>query len=265
MFINNSFIPLNKYNFLDELKRLGIPDATIENINWRNCIKDGYCIYNDKKNKELCLTKIHNKDENLCSIHRKRKYINEIEEIDNMLKNMEIEVIDEPLNINFLDNLTETICDTELETIIDIDETKDDKFINLDEKNIELLFNNTNILLNNIDRYKRKDIDINNLCKYILEYNKEIYKSSDEPYIHISYLLQFFEELYEISNDFLNSIINNYNNYDIFINLCKKWKQRINEIIKEIIIIPDYYQEYYGIIYKKIDNNLFNFLNTNFK
>jgi hypothetical protein len=264
MFINNSFIPLNKCDFLNELKRLGIPEATIENINWKNCIKNGYCTYNDKKKRELCLTKIHNKDENLCSIHRKRKYINEIEEIDNMLKNMEIEKIEEPLNINCLDNLTETMCDTEIETIIDIDESINDKFINLDEKSIEILFNNTNILLDNFNKYKRNNIDVHDLCKHILEYNKEIYKSYDEPYIHISYLLQFLEELYEISNDFVNSIINNYNNHDMFFNLCKKWKLRINEIIKEIIIIPNYYQEYYGIINKKIDNNLFKFLNSHF-
>lgn len=260
MFVDNSFIPLNKNSFLDELKRLGIPYATIEKINWKSCIHEGYCIYNDNKKQKYCLTKIHNKKEKLCSTHRnrKRKYVNEIEEIDDMLKNMEIDEIDNTYN---LDNLTETVSDTELETIMDLDSTyKKNNFLNLDEKSIDSLFNNTNILLDNIDKYKKNKIDIEGLYKTILNYNKEIYKSDDQPYIGISYLLQFFEELYEISNDFLDSIINNYENFDMFLDLCQKWKLRINEITKEIVFIPNYYQEYYGIMNKKIDDNLFKVL-----
>ena len=105
-------------------------------------------------------------------------------------------------------------------------------FINLNEKSIDSLFNNTNILLDNIDKYKKNKIDIEGLYNSILNYNKEIYKSDDEPYIGISYLLQFFEEFYEISNDFLYSIINNYENFDMFLDLCQRWKLRINEITK---------------------------------
>jgi hypothetical protein len=258
MFVDNSFIPLNKNSFLDELKRLGIPYATIEKINWKNCIHEGYCVYNDPKKQKLCLTKIQNKNEKLCSIHRKRKYVNEMEEIDDMLKNMEIDEIDNTYN---LDNLTETVCDTEIETITDLDSTyKKNNFINLNEKSIDSLFNNTNILLDNIDKYKKNKIDIEGLYKTILNYNKEIYKSDDEPYISISYLLQFFEELYEISNDFLYSIINNYESFDMFLDLCQRWKLRINEITKEIVLMPNYYQEYYSIMNKKIDDNLFNVL-----
>lgn len=258
MFVDNSFIPLNKNSFLDELKRLGIPYATIEKINWKNCIHEGYCDYNDTKKQKLCLTKIQNKNEKLCSIHRKRKYVNEIDEIDDMLKNMEIDEIDNTYN---LDNLTDTVCDTEIETITDLDSTyKKNKFINLNEKSIDSLFNNTNILLDNIDKYKKNKIDIEGLYNSILNYNKEIYKSDDEPYIGISYLLQFFEEFYEISNDFLYSIINNYENFDMFLDLCQRWKLRINEITKEIVLIPNYYQEYYSIINKKIDDNLFKVL-----
>jgi hypothetical protein len=263
MFINNSFIPLNKSYFVNELKRLGIPDAVIENINWKNCISNGYCKYNDKKNIKLCLTKIHKKEGNLCSIHikRKRNYVNEIEEIDNMLEKMEIEELEDPLIFNCEDNLTNIMSDTEIETVIDFNETNNYKFINLDDTNIEKIFNNTKILLNNFNEYKKNNIDVHDLSKNILEYNKELYKSSDEPYIHISYLLQFLEELYEISNDFLNSMMSNYNNCDVFFKLCQEWKLRIKDIIKEIIIIPNYYKEYYGIINKKIDNNLFNFKN----
>lgn len=257
MLVDNSFIPLNKNSFLDELKRLGIPYATIEKINWKNCIHEGYCIYNDNKKPKYCLTKIHNKKEILCSIHRNRNinYINEVEEIDDMLKNMEI---DEIHNTYILDNLTETVCNTEIETITDLDSSyKNNNFIKLDEKSIDSLFNNTNILLDNINKYKKNKIDISGLYKTILNYNKEIYKSDDEPYIGISYLLQFFEELYEISNDFLYSIINNYENKDMFLVLCQKWKLRISEITKEIILMPNYYQEYYSIMNKKIYDNLF--------
>lgn len=259
MFINNSFIPLNKSYFLNELKRLGIQDAVIENINWKKCISNEYCKYDDKKKKNICLTKIHKKKGDLCSIHIKRKYVNEIEEIDNMFENMEIENIEDPLTFSFEDKLSNTMSDTEIETVIDFNETNNYKFIKLDDTNIEKIFNNTNILLNKFNEYKKNNIDIHDLSKNILEYNKELYKSSDEPYIHISYLLQFLEELYEISNDFLNSMMSNYNNCDVFFKLCQEWKIRIKEIIKEIIIIPNYYKEYYGIINKKIDNNLFNF------
>lgn len=261
MFINDSFIPLNKNYLLDELKRLGIPDAVMENINWKKCISNGYCKYNDDKKRKLCLTKIHKKDNDLCSIHikRKRNYVNEIEEIDNMFEKMEIEELEDPLVISFEDNLTSTISDTEIETVIDLNETNNYKFIKLDDTNIEKLINNTNLLLNNFNEYKNNNIDVYDLSKNICRYNEELYKTPDEPYIHISYLLQFLEELYEISNDFLNSMMSNYNNCDMFLKLCKEWKIKIKDIIREIIIIPNYYQEYYGIINKKIDNNLFNF------
>jgi hypothetical protein len=39
--------------------------------------------------------------------------------------------------------------------------------------------------------------------------------------------------------------------------LCQKWKLRINEITKEIVLMPNYYQEYYSIMNKKIYDNLF--------
>lgn len=262
MFLNNTFIPLNKNSFLVELRRLGVPDATIEKINWKNCIHEGYCVYNDPKKQILCLTKIQNKNEKLCSVHRKRKYVNEIDEVDNMFKSMEI---DENPNMEDINDLIDA-SNIGSETIIDIEENRNDNFINLDERNIEKLFSITNSLLNNIDKYKENSININDLCKCISEYNNEIYKNdykkNDGPYIHITYLMQFFEELCEISNDFLISIINNYCNFDIVLNLCKKWKLRINEITKELIYFPDYYQEYYIIINKKIDNNLFKFLNN---
>ena len=55
--INNSLIPLNKDKLLEELRKKGIPEATIESINWKNCIEDGYCIYNDKKEQKHVLLK----------------------------------------------------------------------------------------------------------------------------------------------------------------------------------------------------------------
>lgn len=241
---NNSFIPLNKNKFLEELRKKGIPEATIESINWRNCIEDGYCVYNDKKRQRTCFTKIQNKNNNnnnLCSIHKKKKhkdYEDEINEIDNMLKNMDIDKI----------NIIE-------------ENNKNVNCIHLNEEGINKLYNNLNILLDNINNYKKGFINLNVLCKSILNYNKNIYESEEEVHICMSFLLQFFEELYETSNYFINSIIDNYDNFEIFIELCKKWKLRIQEISNELFIIPDYYQEYYCIINKKINNNLFKILN----
>lgn len=261
--INNSFIPLNKNKFLDELKRLGIPKVTIENINWKNCIEDGYCIYNDKKEQKTCFTKIKNKGNNLCSIHKKKKYDEEIDEIGDMLKNMDIDVDTDKLNIleydnnntDYLDNISETICNTEITN-------KNINCLHLSEEGINKLYNELKILLDEINNYKFKksNNDINILYKSISNYNNSIYESEEEPHICISFLLQFFEELYEISNEFFDRIINNYDNFNIFIDLCKKWKIRIKEITKEFIILPNYYQEYYVIINKKINNNLFKIL-----
>lgn len=261
--INNSFIPLNKNKFLEELRRKGIPDATIENINWRNCIEDGYCIYNDKKRQKTCFTKIQNKNNNLCSIHKKKKYEEEINEVNNMLKNMDIDDINMEENINNMDhsdNISETICNSETVDTFDLIHKNINGF-HLNDKGINNLYNNLNILLDNINNYKKGFIDINILSKSISNYNNNIYESEEEPHICISFLLQFFEELYEVSNDFLNSIIRNYDNFDIFIELCKKWKIKLREITNEIIVIPDYYQEYYFIINKKINDHLFKILN----
>lgn len=268
---NNSFIPLNKNKFLEELRKKGIPEATIESINWRNCIEDGYCVYNDKKRQRTCFTKIQNKNNNnnnLCSIHKKKKhkdYEDEINEIDNMLKNMDIDKInnieyDDYSNIFCLDSISETICNTETINIIE-ENNKNVNCIHLNEEGINKLYNNLNILLDNINNYKKGFINLNVLCKSILNYNKNIYESEEEVHICMSFLLQFFEELYETSNYFINSIIDNYDNFEIFIELCKKWKLRIQEISNELFIIPDYYQEYYCIINKKINNNLFKILN----
>lgn len=254
--INNSLIPLNKDKLLDELRRKGIPEATIESINWRNCIEDGYCIYNDKKKKKTCFTKIKNKNNNLCSIHKNKKQeINDIDEIENMFKNIDIDKYDN------IDDINETYCDTEIANISELINKKYIDCLHLTENEINNLYNNLNILLDNINNYKKGFININILSECISNYSNNIYISEEEPHIYISFLLQFFEELYEISNCFLDNIINNYDNFNIFIELCQKWKIRIKEITNEIIIIPDYYQEYYCIINKKINNNLFKILN----
>lgn len=265
--INNSFIPLNKNKFLVELKRLGIPKVTIENINWKNCIEEGYCIYNDKKDPKTCFTKIKNKSNNLCSIHKKKKLDEDINEIDNMLKNMDIDVDTDKLNIleynnkmDYLDNISETICNTEISN--NSEKNINNSCLHLSEEGINKLYNELKILLEEISNYKFKksNNDINILYKSISNYNNNIYESEEEPHICISFLLQFFEELYEISNEFLDRIINSYDNFNIFIELCKKWKTKIKEITNELIIIPNYYQEYYVIINKKINDDLFKIL-----
>ena len=102
--INNSFIPLNKNKFLEELKRLEIPKATMENINWKNCIEDGYCIYNNKKDQKTCFTKIKNMKNSLCSIHKNKKYDEEIKEIENMLENMDIDIDTNKINNLYYSN-----------------------------------------------------------------------------------------------------------------------------------------------------------------
>jgi hypothetical protein len=264
--INNSLIPLNKDKLLEELRKKGIPEATIESINWRNCIEDGYCIYNDKKRKKTCFTKIKNKNNNLCSIHKNKKQeINDIDEIENMFKNMDIDKSDnieyENNNMDCLDNISETYCNTEIANTSELNNKKYTDCLHLTENEINNLYNNLNILLDNINNYKKGLINMNILSECISNYNNNIYKVEEEPHICISFLLQFFEELYELSNCFLNNIINNYDNFNIFIELCQKWKMRIKEITNEIIIIPDYYQEYYCMINKKINNNLFKILN----
>jgi hypothetical protein len=274
--INNSFIPLNKNKFLNELRKKGIPDATIDNINWLDCIEDGYCIYNNKKTNKTCLTKIQNKNNKLCSIHKKKKYEDEINEIGNMLKNINIDKsksnnvknVDDDNNIDYLDSISETYCSTEITNISslkDKEENHNERNINcfhLDESGINNLSKNLNILLNDINDYKKGSSDITIIYKSILNFNKNLYNLEEEPYICMSLLLQFFEELYETSNCFLNLIIDNYENFNIFINLCQKWKIRIKEITTEMNLIPDYYQEYYTIINKKIDTNLFKILNS---
>lgn len=269
MIINDSFMPINKKKFLEELRKKGIPEATIESINWKNCIEDGYCIYNDKRRKKTCFAKIKNKNNNLCSIHKNRKNrkqeINEIDEIENMLKNMDLDksknIEHEKNNIDYLDSISETYCNTETSNTLELNIKKPIECLHLSENGINKLYNNLNILLDNINNYKKGLININGLFECILRYNENVYKCEEGPHVCISFLLQFFEEFHETSNCFLNNIIDNYDNFNMFIELCQKWKVRIKEIANEIIVIPDYYQEYYCIINKKIDNDLFKMLN----
>lgn len=258
--IHDFFIPLDKNKFIEELKSKGIPEATIENIDWKKCINDGYCVYNDKIKNKTCFTKIKNKNNKLCSIHKNKKHEEEVDEINNMIKDiyidkMEIEY-DNYNSIDELDNISDTICDTEILEISD--NNLKSKVFHLNDKNIENLLNELQMLMNDVNNYKKGKIDINNIFDSLLKYNKNIYNLDHKPHICISFLLQFFEELYEISNDFFRLIINDYNDFNVFIDLCKKWKKRIKEITQEIIQLPEYYKEYYVIINDKIDNNLFN-------
>jgi hypothetical protein len=164
-------------------------------------------------------------------------------------------------NIDYLDAISETYCNTETANTLELNIKKPIECLHLSENGINKLYNNLNILLDNINNYKKGLININGLFEYILKYNENVYKSEEEPHVCISFLLQFLEEFHETSNYFLNNIINNYYNFNMFIELCQKWKVRIKEITNEIIVIPDYYQEYYCIINKKIDNDLFKMLN----
>lgn len=86
----NNFLPINKNKIIQELKENGIPIQVINNINWINCIEEGYCIYNDEIN-NLCLTKIKDKKGYICSVHKKKKKSNIIDNIIDKFKNINID------------------------------------------------------------------------------------------------------------------------------------------------------------------------------
>ena len=108
-----------------------------------------------------------------------------------------------------------------------------------------------------MNNYKNGDIDMNLLCRSILNYNNILYEIEEEPHVCISFMLQFLEEIYEVSNDFFNSILYKSVDFDAIINLCKKWKYKIIEIINDMHVIPE---EYICIMNKKINNNLFKYI-----
>lgn len=86
----NKFLPINKNKIVQELKENGIPIQVINNINWINCIEEGYCIYNDDFD-NLCLTKIKDKKGYICSVHKKKKKTNIIDNIIYKFKNINLD------------------------------------------------------------------------------------------------------------------------------------------------------------------------------
>lgn len=257
---NNEFLPLNKNKLLNELIRLGVPDATILKIRWSSCIEDGYCTFTEKKKKKICFTKTHKKN-NLCSIHKNKNINQEIDKIENMLENMNIDSIENDIFYNSMDvdNLTDTMCNTEASDTKYFEKETVSCF-HLSEKNIDRLYEMSGILSKEIENYKikknKKINDLNILYKTIYNYNNTLYEMDKEPHISISFLLQFFEELYETSNEFFGKIMTNYGDIDLFLEICKKWKNEIKEMTEEIIRLPDYYNEYFTIINTYIDNKL---------
>src|ERR1700730_4053363 len=100
---NNDHLPVNINVLITELKSKGIPDATIENINWKKCIHPAYCTYKNLNTKKFCLAKIQNKKEKFCSIHRNKKN-EEIDDIEYSLKNISIkDELDEEVISSFTD------------------------------------------------------------------------------------------------------------------------------------------------------------------
>lgn len=142
----------------------------------------------------------------------------------------------------------------------DVNEISFNKCFYLDDHNIDKLYIKTKELTNVIKNCKDGTLEFNHLCNALIEYNNFMYKTETEPYISISYFLQLLEEIYETSNGFFDSLLydpKNHDDYDIFLKTCKKWKLRIKEVINEINVLPEYYKEYYIILNRKIDDNLF--------
>lgn len=235
MNIKNKYLPINTFMLIKELKRKGISDNIIENINWNDFIQEDYCNYLNYNGK-LCLLRKEDKKLKFCSTHNN---------IKNELSKYELKIIEEKIKDMKINN----------------NSTKNHKScFYLNEDNIEKLYTKTNELINVLKKYKKGDIDFNILCNVIIDFNNIIYESENEPYISISYFLQMLEEIYEISNEFFDKLLYNddiYNDHDKFLETCKKWKKRLQETIHEINLLPDYYKEYYILINKKIEKHLF--------
>lgn len=224
----NKYLPINKQNLIKELIKNGIDINVINIIDWTKCIKEEYCSHVNNKG-IICLSKKENKTIKFCNLHK-----DEIKIIEEDIKNM---------NINN-----------------DVNEISFNKCFYLDDHNIDKLYIKTKELTNVIKNCKDGTLEFNHLCNAMIEYNNLMYKTETEPYISISYFLQLLEEIYETSNGFFDSLLydsKNHDDYDIFLKTCKKWKLRIKEVINEINVLPEYYKEYYIILNRKIDDNLF--------
>src|ERR1700730_10996187 len=258
--IDNIYIPININIFIQELKSKGIPDATIECIDWEKCVHEEYCRYKDtrKNNNKLCLTKMQNKNRNFCSMHKNKKFNNEIDNImDDIENNFKKIFISDDFNDS--DNISESnysiytnnIFDEKtINTFTSIEEANQN--IHLNDKKINQMHINLSKLLIDVEHYQKNETTIDVVCKSIINYSNILYENDDEPHICISFLLQFLEDFYEVCNDFFDNIINKYDNIDEFINICFKWKIKINDIIKDSYIIPE---EYVCIINKNLFRN----------